>query len=88
MKTKTIDKNTLELIIYDNGGGIKEEIITKIFDPYFTTKHQSNGTGLGLSMVDKIIRERYEQTINVHNKHFEYKNKEYTGACFTIIFKN
>ncbi|RXK06475.1 ATP-binding protein [Halarcobacter bivalviorum] len=84
--SKKIDDNSLSLSFLDSGGGIKEDIIDKVFDPYFTTKHQSIGTGLGLSMVEKILRERYHSKIEVSNKYFEYKGKEYKGACFTIIF--
>ena len=59
--------NSLELKIYDNGGGIPLEIIDRIFEPYFTTKHQSHGTGLGLAMSHKIIAQRHHQTIFVYN---------------------
>lgn len=45
------------LSIEDNGGGIDQSILPKIFEPYFTTKHQSRGTGLGLNMSYRIVTE-------------------------------
>jgi PAS domain S-box-containing protein len=45
------------LSISDNGHGMSEEIMTKIFDPYFTTKVQGKGTGLGLAVVYGIVKE-------------------------------
>ena len=71
-------KTTQNVIISieDNGGGIPESIITKIFEPYFTTKHQSHGTGLGLHMSYRIVTESLSGTLHV-------KNSEY-GALFTI----
>ncbi len=86
ISTKRLDSKTLELKIIDNGGGIPIYVIDKIFEPYFTIKHKSRGTGLGLSMVDKIIRERHKQTLTVHNEEFEYQGKNYQGACFSIVF--
>jgi PAS domain S-box-containing protein len=86
ISTKKIDSKNLELKICDNGGGIPLDIIDKIFEPYFTTKHQSQGTGLGLSMVAKIIRERHQQKLVVYNEEFEYQGKNYKGACFSIVF--
>ncbi len=87
ISTKRIDDTSLELKIYDNGGGIPPNIIKRIFEPYFTTKHRSNGTGLGLAMSHKIITQRHQQTIFVYNEEFEYNGKNYIGACFKIIFK-
>ena len=88
VSSKLLDKNSIEIKILDSGKGIKEEILNKIFEPYFTTKHQSQGTGLGLSMADKIIRERHNGKLLVSNEEFEYKGKKYYGASFKIIFSN
>jgi signal transduction histidine kinase len=79
-------KNKLEIIFEDNAGGIPKEIIGKIFDPYFTTKHQSQGTGLGLHMTYNLI-EHMRGNIVAENVHIEYKGINYTGARFTISFK-
>ncbi len=61
------DKNKAIITIEDNGGGIDEKIIERIFEPYFTTKHQSQGTGLGLHMSYKIITESLKGSIYVKN---------------------
>ena len=66
------------LSIQDNGGGIEQENITKIFDPYFTTKHQSLGTGLGLYLSKIIIEESMNSKLYVENID--------DGACFYIEF--
>ncbi|WP_187647414.1 hybrid sensor histidine kinase/response regulator [Nitrosophilus labii] len=68
------DKAFIEVI--DNGGGIKESILDKIFEPYFTTKHSSQGTGLGLYMSKMIIEQSMHGRLEVEN--FE------NGAKFTI----
>jgi signal transduction histidine kinase len=62
------------LSIGDTGMGIPEENLTKIFEPYFTTKE--TGSGLGLTLVFKIIRE--------HRGEVSVKSKEGEGTCFTI----
>jgi signal transduction histidine kinase len=68
----------------DNGCGIPETIISRIFEPYFTTKHQSQGTGLGLSMTYNLIVDRMNGNIDVNNVSYLYEGKKYTGAEFTI----
>ena len=76
------DKKCIE--IYDNAGGIKDEIIAHVFEPYFTTKHKSIGTGIGLYMSQEIITKHLEGQITVTNKEFIYQDNEYKGACFKI----
>lgn len=78
------DRKNVIIKIKDNAGGIKENIIARIFEPYFTTKHQSQGTGLGLHMTYKLIIEGMNGTIIANNITYNYKGKEYTGAEFTI----
>ncbi len=61
------EKDKAIITVEDNGGGIDEKIIERIFEPYFTTKHQSQGTGLGLHMSYKIITESLKGSIYVKN---------------------
>jgi len=53
----SLEKTNTQVVITieDNGGGIADDIMPKIFEPYFTTKHQNQGTGLGLHISYKII---------------------------------
>jgi PAS domain S-box-containing protein len=76
------DKKCIE--IYDNAGGIKDDVIEHVFEPYFTTKHKSIGTGIGLYMSQEIIAKHLEGQITVTNKEFIYQDNEYKGACFKI----
>ncbi|MDK2063357.1 cache domain-containing protein [Aliarcobacter butzleri] len=76
--------NFINIIIKDNAGGVIKENLDKIFEPYFTTKYKSQGTGIGLYMTEEIITKHLNGTICVENVEFTYNEKEYFGAQFTI----
>lgn len=78
------EKNFYIIQIKDNGNGIQEKSINKIFEPYFTTKYKGQGTGIGLYMTNQILEKHLNATIEVENIQFTYLEKEYKGARFTI----
>lgn len=78
-----IEENRLMIEIKDNAGGIDEELLERVFEPYFTTKE--SGTGLGLYITHTIITKNLGGSIDVSNETFEYEGKIYTGAKFTIL---
>ena len=63
--------------ICDNAGGIDPAILDRIFEPYFTTKSEQNGTGLGLYIASQIVEKNLHGTLGVRNRE--------DGACFTIV---
>ena len=78
------ENNKVMIKIKDNAGGIKENIIDRVFEPYFTTKHKSQGTGIGLYMSLEIINKHMNGNLTVSNEEFTYKSIKGTGAQFTI----
>lgn len=67
------------LTVADNGPGIKPEELPKVFDPFFTTKGVGEGIGIGLSIVDNIVRD-FGGTIVA-------SNRPEGGACFTVSLR-
>lgn len=70
------DADNAVITIADNAGGIPKAVISRVFDPYFTTKEEGKGTGIGLFMSKRIIEEKMHGTISVKNSN--------DGALFTI----
>lgn len=78
--------NHLNLKIEDNAGGIDEKVLPKILEPYFTTKHQSQGTGLGLTNAYKTIVEMHKYLLSFDNCQTLFNNEKYKGLSVTITF--
>ena len=70
--------------IHDNAGGIPQKVKEKIYEPYFTTKHQSQGTGLGLYMSNEIIQKHFKGTLTNETITYEYEGKSLKGEEFLI----
>ncbi|OGL41616.1 MAG: hypothetical protein A2042_05085 [Candidatus Schekmanbacteria bacterium GWA2_38_11] len=69
------DKDKIEIIFRDNGVGIEEEDLKRIFEPFFTKK--SKGTGLGLTVCNQVV--------NLHSGKIEIESKKDRGTTFTVI---
>jgi signal transduction histidine kinase len=76
ISTRKVGKNAVIRVI-DNGNGIPEKIIDKIFQPFFSSKPTGAGTGLGLSMC-------YEIVTKGHGGKIEVENKEGEGATMIV----
>jgi len=76
VQTKKLN-DKIEIIVSDNGNGIPQNIVDKIFQPFFTTKPTGEGTGLGLSLAYDIITKE-------HNGSIKVESKEGEGSMFII----
>ncbi|MGM0520035.1 MAG: transporter substrate-binding domain-containing protein [Campylobacterota bacterium] len=76
-------KDYMSIQVVDNGGGIEPNVLRRVFDPYFTTKHQSQGTGLGLYMTHKIINESLNGSIEISNIEYKFDGK-YFEKCTQV----
>ncbi len=75
VSTKKLN-DKVEISVKDNGNGIPQKVLNKIFQPFFTTKPTGQGTGLGLSLSYDIIK--------VHGGEIKVETKEGEGAEFII----
>jgi signal transduction histidine kinase len=74
----TVRGAAVQISVSDNGNGIPQAVLDKIFQPFFTTKPTGKGTGLGLSL-------SYEIVTKAHGGELKVENNEGEGATFTII---
>ncbi len=84
IKMKVEDQKCL-IFVKDSAKGIEETVIDRVFEPYFTTKFASKGTGIGLYMSHKIITEHFNGKITAYNKVYDFNKSRQKGACFKIV---
>jgi signal transduction histidine kinase len=77
MTTKKLN-GKVEIKVSDNGNGIPQEAMDKIFQPFYTTKPSGKGTGLGLSM-------SYEIVTKAHGGELKVENNKDEGVTFTVL---
>ena len=70
------DSRNVVVSICDNGGGVEESIAQRIFEPYFSTKEEKNGTGLGLYMSKMIVEKHHCGTLQLQSSS--------NGSCFLV----
>jgi len=78
-------KKDIHINFIDNGGGIPEDVAPKIFEPYYTTKYKSAGTGIGLYMSKQMVEKHMDGSITQKNITHKIKDdKKYSCSLFTI----
>jgi C4-dicarboxylate-specific signal transduction histidine kinase len=76
--------NSISIEIKDNGVGIEPSIINKLCEPYFTTKHKAQGTGLGLFVVNDFVKKEMAGTLEFDNVEYIYESMSYSGTLVKI----
>ena len=76
--TTNISEHYVEVSVSDTGSGMAQTTIAKLFEPFYTTKQDQGGTGLGLSVSYAIIER--------HQAQIEVKSELGVGSCFTLKF--
>jgi len=77
ISAKKIPDDNILIQFCDNGAGMDEQTLTKLFDPFFTTKRNAGGTGLGMSIVYNLVRQKLHGDISVTSNLGK-------GTCFTL----
>jgi signal transduction histidine kinase len=78
LRTSSSEERFASVQVADTGSGIPQKTLSRIFEPFYTTKKTAKGTGLGLFITKKIV-ESFSGTISVESSEGE-------GTCFTITF--
>lgn len=75
LATENTEEGALKLMVRDNGSGVPEQLLGRLFEPYMTSKQK--GTGLGLAIVKKIVEE--------HGGKISIENQQQGGTCVSVI---
>ena len=78
-------KNKIRVNIVDNGGGIDEAVLEHIFEPYYTTKYKSNGTGIGLYMAQQIVKKHMNGKIECKNVYYKIQDENFQKCTLFSI---
>ncbi|RXJ83308.1 ATP-binding protein [Arcobacter cloacae] len=81
------NENEIEISFLDSGGGISNDIMDRIFEPYFTTKYKTQGKGISLYVIEGMVKNLFNGVIKVENENFSFKDKKLSGAKFSIFLR-
>lgn len=81
------NENEIEISFLDSGGGVANDIMDRIFEPYFTTKYKTQGKGISLYIIEGMIKNLFNGAIKVKNENFSFKDKKLSGAKFSIFLR-